>query len=118
MIELTDRFPKAFQRFEKKTDISDINTLDELMNEFRDWGGKKAPITRKQRKGLAIEGIEKGIDPIYSIRWFRKERDVSYITKTGKTVTYHQSAKFIEGNRNALTGKFSGKPKDRVKELK
>jgi len=115
---MTDRFPEAFQRFEKKTDISHVNTLDELMNEFSGWGGKKAPITKLQRKGLAIEGVKKGIDPVYQSRWFRKERDIQYTTKTGKTVSYHQSAKFIEGNRNALTGKFSGKPKDRVRKLK
>ena len=114
---MTDRFPEAFERFEKKTDIDEVNTLDELMNKFKDWGLKKAPITKLQRKALAIEGVKKGIDPVYITRWFRKERDISYTTKTGKMVSYRQSAKFIEGHRNELTGRFIGKPKDRVKEL-
>ena len=115
---MTDKFPPAFKRFEEKVDIDNVNTLKELIDEFKNWGLKKAPITKLQRKGLAIEGVKIGIDPIYTTRWFRKERDIQYTTKTGKIVSYHQSAKFIEGNRNALTGKFSGKPKDRIRDLK
>lgn len=122
---MTDRFPEAFKRFEEEINVSKVNTLDELIDEFKDWGLERAPITNLQRKVLAIEGVKIGIDPVYLSRYFRKERDISYFTKTGKKVSYHQSAKFIEVYRHVLTdksknirgGTFSSKPKDRVKEL-
>ena len=115
---MKDKFPPAFRRFEEKVDIDDVKTLKELMEEFKNWGLKKAPITKKQRKGLAIEGVKIGIDPVLPVTYVRKEKEITYTTKTGKIVSYHQKLKIMQAHRNILTGRYSKEPRDRIQDLK
>lgn len=52
-------FEEAFERFEKSKNLKGVKTFHELKEMFQNWGGKNAPLTRKQEKALAIEGENK-----------------------------------------------------------
>jgi hypothetical protein len=57
---MTDEFPKAFKRFppEKK----EVKTFQELIRNFREWGGDRAPMTKKQTHALGKEARKLGIE--------------------------------------------------------
>jgi hypothetical protein len=59
VVLMTDKFPEAFERFEESVDLDDIQTLPELISQFKEWGGKRATMTRKQTRALAISGEDK-----------------------------------------------------------
>jgi hypothetical protein len=70
---LTDEFPKAFKRFppEKKK----VKTFIELMQEFKIWGGDRAPMTNKQTRALGVEARKLGIENTsIQIRFMRNNK--------------------------------------------
>ena len=90
---MTDEFPKAFKRFppEKK----EVKTFTELVRNFKEWGGDRAPMTDKQNKALGHEAIKIGIIPHLQIIFKRNKktqtrwRDVT----TGKFVKHEERGK-------------------------
>jgi hypothetical protein len=69
---LTDEFPKAFKRFppEKK----EVKTFEELKQNFKEWGGDRAPMTNKQNRALGKEAIKLGILPHEQFRFKRYDK--------------------------------------------
>jgi hypothetical protein len=67
-----DKFPEAFERFEKRVDVSRIRSFEQLTLAFSIWAGKQWKGTSKQVKALKIEAVKRGI-PVPKEKPKRKE---------------------------------------------
>lgn len=56
-----DKFPEAFNRFERDVDLSHIKTFGQLTLEFMMWGKERATLSKKQTLALKIEANERKI---------------------------------------------------------
>ena len=56
-----DNFPQAFDRFEQDVDTRNIKSFQQLFLSYRVWGGKYAPMTKKQTTALKHEASKRGI---------------------------------------------------------
>lgn len=54
-----DKFPEAFDRFEKEIDISDSKDSDDIIHKFRIWQNRN--VTRKQQMLIREISEEKGL---------------------------------------------------------
>lgn len=94
---MTDKFPEAFQRYEHGGSLKErgINTFEELMLSFRNWGGEKAHLTRKQTRALGIESNKRGIQPYQKISFIRKgKQQIQYRDATnGRFASMGEKAK-------------------------
>lgn len=135
---MTDKFPEAFERFERKGTVEDrhIETFEELLAAFVMWGQKKATLSRKQTRALAIQAKENGLkkikvqemqvkdgktrnvyrDPITgqyapkgdtAIVRNTKPPDMVVTVDNTRIEKYGKATKY----RDAKTGKFTKKPK-------
>jgi hypothetical protein len=67
-----DKFPEAFERFEKRVHVGRIRSFDQLSLAFSLWAGKQWRGTTKQVKALKVEAAKRGI-PVPSARRRRRE---------------------------------------------
>jgi len=105
-----DKFPEAFDRFEKKVNVDDIASFRELTYAFASWAGQKWFGTGRQMEALGVEAQRIGI-PIYGERGDRK---ISYVPSVPKITWRHESVtvkgKSQERYRDLKTGRFIKKP--------
>jgi hypothetical protein len=59
-----DKFPEAFDRFERDVDIDNIKTYPQLLRSFSYWAGENWKGTNKQLRALGVEAEKTGIKPI------------------------------------------------------
>lgn len=62
-----DKFPEAFERFEKDVNVNKIESFKQLELEFESWSGKKWKGTSKQVRALEREARRLGI-PLTGVR--------------------------------------------------
>jgi len=56
-----DKFPEAFERFEKRVDVSRIRSFDHLLVSFSHWAGKQWIGSNEQVNALKVEAEKRGI---------------------------------------------------------
>ena len=67
-----DKFPEAFNRYEERVDIDDLQSASELISSFSIFQGYNA--TSKQIDGLRIESIKRRLGFDWSIpKWVKKK---------------------------------------------
>lgn len=101
-----DKFPEAYKRFEKKVDLSDVNSFQQLLKAFQLWGDKKAPATRLQKRALAVEGKKDGIEPTETRRIVHERKEISYTRKDGRQVNYIRKGRIVNQTVDIITGRF------------
>lgn len=105
-----DKFPEAFNRFEKKVNVDDIASFRELMYAFASWAGQKWYGTRSQIEALAVEAQRIGI-PVYDEK--REER-IRHFASVPKMAWRHElvivMGKSQSRYRDLKTGRFIKKP--------
>lgn len=67
-----DRFPQAFNRYEERVDIDDLQSASELISSFSYWQGYNP--TKKQIDALRIESIKKRLGFDWTLpKWVKKK---------------------------------------------
>lgn len=67
-----DKFPEAFDRYEERVDIDDLQSASELISTFAYWQGRDT--TKTQINALAVESIKKKLGFDWSIpKWVKKK---------------------------------------------
>ena len=97
-----DRFPEAFERFERVVDTSRIKSFQQLKLSFESWAGHNWRGTKKQMEGLRQEALE------MKLSGTPKEPYVG-----GKTWKYERvrvRGKLQPGYRDLQTMRFIKKP--------
>ncbi len=106
-----DKFPEAYARYEDSVDTSGLKTFNQLMNSFSSWGGKRWAGTPKQIKALGIEAKKKGFDTSRRKKVVYEEKEITYTTKTGKTVSYTRAGYIANKYYDIVTGQFVSRKK-------
>lgn len=83
---MVDKFPEAFKRFERQIDISNVKTLFELRQKFKEWALDKWIGSTRQQEALRIEAEKRGIETKEKIR-----RDI--ILRRGKFIQIYRDTK-------------------------
>lgn len=106
-----NKFPEAFERFEKVVDTRHIPSFQHLRMAFRSWAGQNWKGTTKQMTALKVEALKRGIPiPVerkYSPPLFQKVKipDRSWIHEV-VTVKGKAQNRF----RDLKTGRFVKNP--------
>jgi predicted glycosyltransferase involved in capsule biosynthesis len=114
-----DRFPEAFERFERVVDVDRFRSYFELALAFQSWAGQKWKGTRKQWEALDSEAENLGFSPptIYGnstrVRGFSSNHYAQ--TRKAKAVTWKYEVVNVKGKsqnryRDLKTGRFIKKP--------
>ena len=99
-----DRFPEAFERFEKRVDVSRIRGFDHLLVSFSHWAGKQWIGSNEQVNALKVEADKRGI-PAYG------ERRVQFeIVRTWRFECITVKSRPQTRYRDLRTGRFIKKP--------
>jgi len=67
-----DKFPEAFNRYEERVDIDDLESAQELISEFALWAGKNWVNSKTQLKAIKIEAKKLGFD-VRLPTWVKKK---------------------------------------------
>lgn len=101
-----DRFPEAFERFEKVVDLRSFHSARELTYAFRHWAGRRWINSHLQNKALKIELEKRGFTE-YLPRYTRPR---FYTKQTYKREIVRVKGKPQVRYRDAKTGRFIKKP--------
>ena len=106
-----DRFPEAFQRFEKVVDLRSFRSPRELTYAFIHWAGRRWINSRLQNRALKIELEKRGFTE-YLPRYTRPRytRPHFYTKQTWKREIVRVKGKPQVRYRDAKTGRFIKKP--------
>jgi len=112
-----DKFPEAFERFEKVVDVEEIKSFAELRLAFSSWAGKKWMPTDKQIEALNVEAQRLGLVWGMEKAMVKGKPQIRYRdVKTGRFVKAWSYARFtVKGKmqgryRDVRTGRFMKKP--------
>ena len=116
MINLTDKFPEGFARFENDVDIGRFESYYQLSLAFRHWAGQNWKGSVKQWEAFNAEAENLGFDVPDFVRWeVREARRSSHYNNEQKTETWRQETVTVKGSpknryRDLKTGRFIKKP--------
>ena len=118
-----DKFPEAFNRYEERVDIDDLQSASELISSFSIFQGYNA--TSKQIDGLRIESIKRRLGFDWSLpKWIKKKdywvyyqsrfKDRGHVQAEKRRVyvkaTFNVRGKTQTRYRDLKTGRFIRKP--------
>jgi hypothetical protein len=102
---MPDKFPEAFDRFEDtmgENEMAGIQDFEDLFFKFSSWGGKRATMSSKQSKALAVEGRDRlGLEPVINEKKLVKF-EKKFTLKDG-TVRIHE----VNAWRDLKTGRWT-----------
>jgi hypothetical protein len=104
-----DKFPEAFERFERRVNVDKIETFGQLVSSFASYGGQRWQGTIKQMDALAREAQRLGI-PTHGERERRIFRSYWISQPTWKYETITVRGKSLQRYRDIKTGRFIKKP--------
>jgi hypothetical protein len=87
---MPDKFPEAFNRFEKTIDIRKINNYDELRLQFRAWALDKWIGSTGQNDALQKCAEKEGIRDTYRVERF----------------SFRRKGRIVIASRNSVTKRF------------
>lgn len=113
-----DRFPEAFERFERVVEIGRFRSYFELALAFQSWAGRNWKGTAKQWKALDRESENLGFSPptIYGSSTRTRGYSTYHVpTRKTKAVTFRHEVVNVKGKsqnryRDLKTGRFIKKP--------
>jgi hypothetical protein len=103
-----DRFPEAFDRFEKLVDLRSFRSGRELKYAFSHWAGRRWVDSYLQNKALGIEAKKRGFEDIPLPRYSRRPR--FHVKRTWRRETVTVRGKPQPRYRDLSTGRFIKKP--------
>jgi hypothetical protein len=111
-----DKFPEAFNRYEERVDIDDLQSASELISSFSIFQGYNA--TSKQIDGLRIESIKRRLGFDWSLPKWVKKKDYRIYYQSRKR--YVQVKRIAEKRRVYVKATFNvrGKPQTRYRDVK
>lgn len=110
-----DKFPEAFQRFEKVVDVSKIKSFQQLLTAFSLWAGRKWKNTPLQIEALKVEAFKRDI-PQIPVSKEEYEEEKAEIDRLYRRV-YYARRRYIynEARWKALTSeRFYARGKKRI----
>ena len=112
---MVDRFPDAFDRFEERVDVDNLQSASELISSFSLFQGYNA--TSKQIDGLRNESIKRRLGFDWSLpKWVKKKDYRIYYQSRFKDKGYRQAEKrrvYVKATFNVR-----GKTQTRYRDLK
>lgn len=105
---MVDRFPEAFERFEKVVDVDRFESYKEMSYAFGHWAGKRWRDTYAQNLALKREGERRGFKDAKMPMYFRKPQVSARQTWRFETVTVRGKPQVRY--RDLKTGRFIKKP--------
>lgn len=106
---MVDRFPEAFERFEKVVDVDRFESYKEMSYAFGHWAGKRWRDTYAQNLALKREAEKRGFKDAKMPMYFRKPQASAKKTWRYETVTVR--GKPQARYRDLRTGRFIKKPR-------
>jgi hypothetical protein len=103
-----DRFPEAFQRFEKVVDLKSFRSGRELKYAFSHWAGRRWVDSYAQNRALQIEAEKRGFKDAKMPTYFRRHQVSARQTWRFETVTVRGKPQVRY--RDLRTGRFIRKP--------
>jgi hypothetical protein len=109
MIKMVDRFPEAFERFERVVDIGRFDSYRELACAFSHWAGRRWVDSYDQNLALREEARKRGFFDARLPRYFEKP----YARQ--KRQSWRHETVIVRGKsqvryRDLRTGRFIKKP--------
>ena len=105
---MVDRFPEAFQRFERVVYVDTFESYEELSYAFAHWAGKRWRDTYLQNLALKREAEKRGFKDAKMPTYFRKTQVSAKQTWRRETVTVRGKPQVRY--RDIKTGRFVKKP--------
>jgi hypothetical protein len=101
-----DKFPEAFERFEKRVDVSRMKSFEQLTLAFSHWAGKQWLGSNEQVNALKVEALKRGM-PV--------PREVYHPYSIPEPRTWKYETVAVRGKlqyryRDITTGRFIKKP--------
>jgi hypothetical protein len=112
-----DRFPEAFDRFERRVDTSSLESASELIRSFAYFASFRYTGTKKQLDAIRLESEKRGYSFDWSLPLWVKKRDYKRFYSRG----YDRRAHVVYGKRETWrheTVLVKGKPQTRYRDLK
>ena len=78
VIDIVDRFPEAFERFEQVVDIDNFESFRQLAYAFRHWAGKRWRDTWAQNVALRREAEKRGFTDARIPKYFRAFEEIAF----------------------------------------
>jgi len=103
-----DRFPEAFDRFEKVVDLKSFRSGRELKYAFSHWAGRRWVDSYLQNKALRIEAEKRGLEDTPYLTYSRRPHFSQRQTWRFETITVR--GKPQARYRDTRTGRFIKKP--------
>jgi hypothetical protein len=90
-----DKFPEAFQRFERVVDTSKMKSFQQLLTAFTYWAGRKWKGTPLQVEALKVEGVRLGLLPPIPEEEVRRQKKLvdelyKQVYRTYRNLQYNQ----------------------------
>lgn len=105
---MVDRFPEAFERFERAIPPDQFESYRELRYAFTHWAGKRWRDTWAQNVALAREAEKRGFKVSRIPMYFRRPQVYAERTWRHETVTVRGKPQVR--HRDLKTGRFIKKP--------
>jgi hypothetical protein len=111
---MPDRFPEAFERFERVVNIDRFRSYYELALAFQSWAGQNWKGSAKQWEALDREAKNSGFYPTNSYQGIRRKRGYTDFyerpnqTRRGESGILRGRARSVY--RDIKTGRFIKKP--------
>ena len=109
VIDMVDRFPEAFARFEQVVDIDRLKSYRQLAYAFSHWAGRRWIDSYAQNFALRREAEKRGFRDIRIPMFFRRPQVSAKRTWRRETVTVRGKPQVR--HRDLRTGRFIEKPK-------
>ena len=103
-----DRFPEAFERFERVVDLRSIRSVRELKYAFSHWAGRRWVDSYAQNRALQIEAEKRGFTETKLPRYTKRPHFI--VGQTWKRETVTVRGKPQVRYRDIKTGRFIKKP--------
>ena len=107
---MADRFPEAFERFERRVDIGRFDSYRELVYALSWWAGKRWKDSYEQNLALREEARKRGFFDARLPRYFERK------SARRKSQSWRHETVIVKGksqvrHRDLRTGRFIKKPK-------
>jgi hypothetical protein len=106
---MPDKFPEAFERFERDVDVDSFRSYRELAYGFSHWAGKRWVDSYKQNFALGKEARKRGFFDAKLPRYFERP-SVRQTRQTWRHETVTVRGKSQVRYRDVRTGRFIKKP--------
>ena len=106
---MPDKFPEAFDRFERDVDIDSFRSYGELAYAFSHWAGRRWVDSYLQNRALRKEAEKRGFKDARIPMYFEKQPQ-AFATRTWRHETVTVRGNYQDRYRDLETGRFIKNP--------